>query len=445
MATLKAVLLSALLAPLGTFGLPSSSSPSPEQRRSVVHERRSPDRPSPWSKRERIPRDEAFEVRIGLVQQSNIHQHGHDLLMEVSDPWSPKYGQHWTPEEVMGAFSPSDETVRAAVDWVTSTLGIGRERLTLGAGGGWLSFTAGVEEAEALLQTEYWLYEHQDGDEEGQLLAAGADHYSVPEDLAEHIDFVFPGVVLGELKTRRSGLGGTGSKTRKNKRSSTASVQQRRQTGSGNATTCAELLTPACIKALYGLPAADKAHANNSLGLFEQSSWYQFEDLDLFFATHAPDIPQGTRPLNLSVNQAAWFYNDTGDVYATFPDEADLDVEVAWPIVYPQSVTVFQVDDVYYNLYSASTLGLFNTFLDAIDGAYCNYSAYGETGDNAQYDPVYPDNNQVTAPGGGTYDPGTYKLPRMCGVYKPTNVISISYSRVETTFTAAYQKRQCDE
>lgn len=424
----KVVLLSALLAPFA-FGLPSSSlSSESAQRRSVVHERRRLDQKSPWSKRERIPRDETFEVRIGLVQQ-NI-DHGHDLLMEVSDPRSPKYGQHWTPEEVMEAFSPSDDTVQAAIDWVTSTLGIDKERLTLGAGKGWLSFPAGVEEAESLFQTEYWLYEH---DDQGHM-AAGAEHYSLPEDLAEHIDFVFPGVVLGELKARSESTG------RKNKRAS--SVQRRQSSGN---TTCADLLTPPCIRDLYGLPTADKANANNSLGIFEQTSWYQVEDLDLFFETYAPEIPQGTRPQNLSVNQAAWFYNDTGDVYATFPDEADLDIEVAWPIIYPQNITVFQVDDVYYNLYSASTLGLFNTFLDAIDGAYCNYSAYGETGDNAQYDPVYPDNNKVTAPNGSTYDPGTYKLPRMCGVYKPTNVISISYSRSETTFTAAYQKRQCDE
>lgn len=99
----------------------------------------------------------------------------------------------------------------------------------------------------------------------------------------------------------------------------------------------------------------------------------------------------------------------------------------------------------YYNLYSSSTLGILNTFLDALDGTYCNSSAYGETGDNPAYDPVYPDNNKVTNVDGESYDPGTYKLPEMCGVYKPTNVISISYSRAETVFSEAYQKRQCDE
>jgi tripeptidyl-peptidase-1 len=62
--------------------------------------------------------------------------------------------------------------------------------------------------------------------------------------------------------------------------------------------TCAELMTPKCIAALYNIPAADKAHPNNSMGIFEKVSWFQNTDLDLFFATYSPNIPQGTRPLN---------------------------------------------------------------------------------------------------------------------------------------------------
>lgn len=448
-ATTKAMLKSSLLVAFFLLGSAAAAPPPQQpkhQPRSVVHERRDAAQPWPWKRSERISRDEVFEMRIGLAQRDKTIHDAHAQLMAVSDPRSPEYGQHWSADEVRRAFGPSDETIRAAVDWVSSALGSAtaddggdRQRLRLGAGGGWLSFEATVAEAEALLGAEYWFYEHEV--ERGQM-AAGVEHYSVPEDVAEHIDFVFPGVVLGEV---RPGPNNDDKNKPSKKRSAPQKQHKKKQTGSTNSTACADVVTPACIKALYGLPTPDKAAANNSLGIFEQASWYQHEDLDLFFATYAPEIPQGTRPRNQSVDQAAWFYDDAGDEAATMPDEADLDVEVAWPIIYPQDVTVFQVDDVYYNLYSASTLGLFNTFLDALDGAYCEYSAYGETGDNAQYDPVYPNENLATSPGVGSFDPGTYKLPTMCGVYEPTNVISISYSRAETTFTQAYQKRQCDE
>lgn len=61
------------------------------------------------------------------------------------------------------------------------------------------------------------------------------------------------------------------------------------------------------------------------------------------------------------------------------------------------------------------------------------YSAYGETG-NSNLDPPYPDPNA-----------GGYKGQLQCGVYKPTNVISISYGGQEADLPASYQQRQCNE
>lgn len=406
-----------------SHSLPALSFSKPVlQEHSTIHERQSPGQRSLWLKRERIAQDEIIQIRIGLTQQNTYL--GHNLLMEVSDPQSPKYGQHWSSDEVAKIFAPSDKTIHATVNWITSTLDIEPDQISLNPGKGWLSFYPSVAEAESLFQTEYWLYKHEI---EGNI-AAGVEHYSLPQGLGEHIDFIFPGVVLGEVRP--------GYASRMRQRAS----KNRRQ-DPANAT-CADLLTPACIKELYGLPTASKAHPNNSMGIYETGSWYQFEDLDLFFENYALEIPQGSRPQNLSVDQASWFYNDPNDTYTTFPDEADLDIQVAWPVIYPQNITVFQVDDAYYNLKSA-TLGIFNTFLDALDSAYCNYSAYGETGDDPAYDASYPDNNVVTSSDGGTYD--TYTSAEMCGVYEPTNVISISYSVAETTFTESYQKRQCDE
>lgn len=129
---------------------------------------------------------------------------------------------------------------------------------------------------------------------------------------------------------------------------------------------CSEVVTPQCIADLYEIPPADKAHPNNSFGLYERECWYQDEDLDLFFANYAPGIPEGTRPLNLSIDLAVWHYNES-DTSISIPTEADLDTEVAYPIIYPQTVTVYQVDDEYYHLYQVQYTGLFNTFLDAID------------------------------------------------------------------------------
>ncbi|KAI1207478.1 subtilisin-like protein [Annulohypoxylon truncatum] len=408
-----------------------SSNPTPKGR-SIAHERRDTLAEPVWNKLDRAPSDDVFEMRIGLKQQ-NLDR-GYSLLMDVSDPRSSNYGKYWQPDEIIKMFAPAGETVQETKNWLNSS-GIGNERVALAASKGWLVFNATISEAEKLLDTEYWLYE---GDE-GQI-SVGCDEYHVPAQLSEHIDFVYPGVAMAESR-KPSNLARRSERPKRQRKTTRPGRVVGRQTSN-----CSALATPDCIAKMYNLPPADKAHPNNSMGIFQKGSWYQEKDLDLFFQTYAPHIPQGTRPQNLSVDVAVWHYNEN-DTYVSYPDEADLDLDVAYPIIYPQTATVFQVDDEYYNLYSANGyFGLFNTFLDAIDGSYCDYSAYGETGDNSQYDAVYPDNNTVVAPGKPEpFDPGTYKGERMCGVYKPTNVISMSYSRVESTFSVAYQMRQCNE
>ena len=103
-------------------------------------------------------------------------------------------------------------------------------------------------------------------------------------------------------------------------------------------------------------------------------------------------------------------------------------------MIYPQQVTLYQTDDQIYSPLEVADVNTFNTFLDALDGSYCTYSAYGETGDDPSIDPIYPD----PAPGG-------YKGKLQCGIYKPTNVISASYGEAESDLPINYSKRQCNE
>ncbi len=168
------------------------------------------------------------------------------------------------------------------------------------------------------------------------------------------------------------------------------------------------------------------------MGIFEaELQFWDQEDLDLFFTGYAPWIQNGTHPID---------YNIDGGVAQTdnvteAGGEAMLDLQLAYPIAYPQSITVWNVDDLNYQTWANDTYTWgFNTLLDAIDGSYCTYSAYGETGDAPGIDPTYPD----PAPGG-------YQGELQCGVFKSTNVISLSYGGQEADVPIAYQKRQCNE
>jgi subtilase family serine protease len=75
-----------------------------------------------------------------------------------STPGSANYGKHWTSEEVIDMFKPSEETVSAVHDWLVAS-GISSERITHSENKGWLAFDASTAEVEDLLHTEYHEYE----------------------------------------------------------------------------------------------------------------------------------------------------------------------------------------------------------------------------------------------------------------------------------------------
>ncbi|KAK5108167.1 hypothetical protein LTR62_008698 [Meristemomyces frigidus] len=192
---------------------------------------------------------------------------------------------------------------------------------------------------------------------------------------------------------------------------------------------CDELITPACIKALYHVPLGNKAHPGNTLGIFEDGDFYAQEDLNLFFSNFTPYIPNGTHPTLDSIDggYAPVNLSEAGG-------ESSLDLQLTYPLIWPQGVTLFQTDDINYSSSNlTNSTGFYNSWLDAIDGSYCTYSAFGETG-NLPIDPVYPDPL-----------PGGYKGTLNCGTYEPTNVMSISYSQQEISVPANYQRRQCNE
>lgn len=192
---------------------------------------------------------------------------------------------------------------------------------------------------------------------------------------------------------------------------------------------CGLAATPQCIKTLYNITTPTKHAAGNQLGIFEDlNDMYSQTDLNLFFATLAPNIPQGTHPTLDGIDGAT----APVPVVTNAGAESDLDFQISYPIIYPQNSILFQTDDDVYEA-NYTFLGFLNNFLDAIDGSYCNYTAFGETG-NSVLDPPYPDPQA-----------GGFKGALQCGVYKPTNVISISYGGQEADLPASYQQRQCNE
>lgn len=365
-------------------------------------------------------------MRIGL-KQSNLDA-GRERLLEISTPGSSSYGKHMTSEEVIEFFSPADSTVDVVREWLVAS-GISAERIGHSVNKQWIQFDATVVEVEELMFAEFYVWEHSSGS-----FDISTEEYHVPAHVKEHIDYVTPGV---RLRTRRAE-----ATQNLNKRASTDKnrvkpfITQLPGFPNPNSTTCSIYVTADCTRAQYSIPKANSAVPGNEIGIFESLDvHYSKKDLDIYFSTLYPDIPNGTYPEERLIDGAIGAIEDTTE-FVPIDLEAPLDFDSAWPLIYPQGLVLFQEDDEYYES-TGNFNGFWNTFLDAIDGSYCTYSAYGETGDCTApecLDPVYPDPN-----------PGGYKGQLQCGVYKPTNVISISYGGSEAGWPDYYMKRQCDE
>ncbi|KAG4030402.1 hypothetical protein MFRU_012g01380 [Monilinia fructicola] len=408
------------------------ASAAPSSVKHVVHEKRNAP-PSDWVKGSRIEGSAIVPMRIGLTQ-SNL-DNGYDYLMEISDPDSPKYGKYWSSKEVHDKFAPPEETLKSVKTWLTSS-GIHHSRISHYENKGWLAFDASIEEVERLLKAEFHEHEHK----HSPSVRVGCDEYHLPEHLAPHIDYITPGVKLApvkkrSVKTKRSTAYLSKRKNRLAKANPPAQTYEWTPPAAVNLSSdlkgCGSNMTPTCIKALYNIPTATLNASGNSLGLYEQGDYFAKSDLDLFYAEYAPWVPQGTYPIPALIDGA----NFSVPAYSELNGgESNIDIDMAFALLYPQTVTLYQVDDQIYEPEEVATTNLFNTFLDALDGSYCNYSAYGETGDNPSIDPVYPDPQ-----------PGGWNGTRQCGIYKPTNVISASYGQAEADLPIAYTKRQCNE
>ncbi|KAH8878731.1 subtilisin-like protein [Thozetella sp. PMI_491] len=387
----------------------------------VVHESRRATHHGVWKRSNIADPNAIIPLRIGLRQPDM--DRGYERLMEVSHPSSDMYGKHLSAEEVHDMFAPAAETTAAVRDWLLAS-GIKATSILEYENKGWIAVDLPVSEAERLFRTQYHEYGH------GSTYRIGCDKYSVPAHLSEHIDYITPGLTLSAPLKRRYVTKRSASLQPKPRSTQSRSKRAVPKLPPPKNATCAEAFTVECYRKLYKIPASNTALPGNSVGLFETRDTFSQEDLDAYYDYFTPEIPNGTHPKPAFINGA------TAPVSASSKlntGESDVDIAIIQPLVWPQTVTLYQVDDSYYA--TNGSFPAFNSFLDALDGSYCNRTAFGITGDDPIADPHYPDNH-----------PGGYQGEKMCGVYKPERVISISYGGFEVgNPSVRYARRQCSE
>jgi tripeptidyl-peptidase I len=142
-------------------GLLSLAVATPRLSRSVVHEKRD-HIPAEWSHSRKHHATAVLPLRFALAQ-SNIHAM-HEFVNDVAHPESPYYGKHWTAAQVAEKFSPSHDTIQTVRDWLSES-GFAPERIHVKKTKSWIELNATVEEAERLLNADYYVYKHASGKE----------------------------------------------------------------------------------------------------------------------------------------------------------------------------------------------------------------------------------------------------------------------------------------
>ena len=65
--------------------------------------------------------------------------------MGSSDPHSPRFGKHYTEDEIIDIFAPARDAVEATTSWLQSA-GISPDRISESVNNQWIQFDAAVEE-----------------------------------------------------------------------------------------------------------------------------------------------------------------------------------------------------------------------------------------------------------------------------------------------------------
>lgn len=199
---------------------------------------------------------------IFLLKQRNVDV-VEKMFWEVSDPNSPKYGEHLTLEQLAELVSPSEETINTVQNFLAS-YGIVDTKTVVTKD--FLYATVPVRILKEMFAINFKLYEHSSGAQ----FYASMGPYSLPEEVAKCVDFV--SFLLGVPDVESP---------------STASERQSKTRSTD--------ITPDVIRARYNCSNVVATSSKNSHAVAEfQGQSYSPSDLSDFFSKYVTNSNDDT-------------------------------------------------------------------------------------------------------------------------------------------------------
>ncbi|KAJ7639280.1 tripeptidyl peptidase A [Roridomyces roridus] len=268
--------------------------------------------PSPhgFSQLGRAPPESTIRLRIALFQQDFAGLES--ALYEISDPDHPRYGAHLSKTQVEQYVAPHPETLSMVDEWLASH-GIHESDLARSPAKDWVSVTLPIHRAEELLGTEYYVWQHTDGD-----TLVRTTRYSLPQYLHSHIELIQPTTMF----------------TRGNAMSSPSIVSPDGPVSESHAVDdfdCNTRVTLACLMRLYNAAGyKPRATKKNAIGITSFLGQYaNVQNLQTFYRQELPAA------VNSSFKFVSVYGGLNNQSLSAAGQEANLDVQFGLGISYP--------------------------------------------------------------------------------------------------------------
>lgn len=259
---------------------------------------------SHWNQLDRADPNAQITVRFALTQYNlDVLE---STLLDISDTKSKNYGQWYTADAVTELVAPPQEVSRMIADFLAATGAQVEDHRDM------IKVTGKVSLIEQILQTSFYNFQHM---EKPRIITRAVGSYAIPNEIAEHVDFV-------------SGL----------YEFPTVHKRQRQNAVEGLDAEFDGYIVPATLNNLYGIPAGVSINSNSSICVVEFQDDQSYNKKDLADFSKQNDITA------LKVDHVV------GPFSGSDPDaESTLDVEYAGAIAQGTSLWFWTVADWMYD------------------------------------------------------------------------------------------------
>ncbi|KAL2257617.1 hypothetical protein VTK26DRAFT_9405 [Humicola hyalothermophila] len=268
--------------------------------------------PKGWEQLRTAAADEPIFLRVALKQQGSraLDQ----AVLDMSTPGHPSYGMHMTRDEVRTYTAPSHVAISATSAW------LGDYGIKASVDHDWMSFTTTVGTANKLLDTQFAWYQYSDGGRPKLRTLS----YSVPDQVAAHIDLVQPTTRFGRIEARKSAIIETHPLELFDIKANAVDGNTK------DSARCNAFVKPECLRNLYRIHYMPSAPNDNKVAFGSFLEQYaSYEDLESFQRSYVPDAVGQ----NFSVEAINGGEPDPNGQHDSM--EANLDAQYLFALSYP--------------------------------------------------------------------------------------------------------------